>query len=79
MEVNNHNLIIYQQNLRKYTGSIYEIQSKSKNGNNRVVSFRVRIRSANFKYYKNFSSRVEAEAELIKQNIKNNLEIKNIF
>jgi len=65
--------------LRKYTGYVQEVRSRSRNGNNKVVSFCVEIRSANFKYQKNFPSRVEAEFELIKQNIKNKLEIKNIM
>jgi len=68
MEANNveHHDIIYPQSLRKYTGSIYENQSRAKNGNNnKITSFSVSIRTANFKYYKNFSSRVEAEVELI--------------
>jgi len=43
----------------------------------KIVSFRVRIKSPNFKFSKNFPSRQEAETELIKQNIKNKLEIKN--
>jgi len=77
MEVDNHGPIIYPQNIKKYTGFIQKARPKSINGNKKAISFCVRIRTANFKYYKKFSSRVEAEAELIRQNIKNNLEIKN--
>jgi len=77
MQVNNHDQIIYPQNLKKYTGSIFEVKSNAKNGNNKIVSFRVLIKTANFKYQKKISSRQEAEAELIKQNIKNKLKIKN--
>jgi len=79
MEVNNHDQIIYPQNLKKFTGYVQEVRSRSKNGNKKVISFRVRIRSLNFKYYKCFPSRQEAEADLIRQNIKNKLEIKNIL
>jgi len=82
MEVNNvgpHDQIIYPQNLRKYSGSIQKVRSKAKNGNNKIASFRVRIKSPNFKFSKCFPSRVEAKSELINQNIKNNLEIKNIM
>jgi len=81
MEVNNveHHDIIYSQNIKKYTGCLQEVQSKAKNGNNKIISFSVSIRTANFKYYKNFSSRVEAKSELIRQNIENKLEIKNIM
>jgi len=43
MEVNNHGLIIYPQNIKKYTGFIQEVRSKSINGNNKVLSFGVRI------------------------------------
>jgi len=78
MEINNHgqnNQIIYPQNLKKYTGWIEE--NKSKKNQYKIVSFRVRIKSPNFKFSKNFPSRQEAETELIKQNIKNKLEIKN--
>jgi len=80
MEVNNHgqnNQVIYPRNIKKYTGSIYERRSKAKNG--KASSFSVCIKVSNFKYCKNFSSRVEAEAVLIRQNIENNLEIKNIL
>jgi len=78
MEVNNveqHCQIIYPQNLRKYTGHIEEVRSK--NNHYKIVSFRVRIRSPNFKFSKCFPSRVEAKCEFIKQNIENKLEIKN--
>jgi len=44
-----------------------------------IVSYRVKIKSSNFKFNKSFPSRQEAEEELIRQNIKNNLEIKNIM
>jgi len=50
---------------------------KAKNGNNKIVSFNVCIRTADFKYFKCFPSRVQAKADLIRQNIKNKLEIKN--
>jgi len=76
MEVNNVGQIIYPQNLRKYTGHI-EAWSKLKDGHYKIVSFRLRIRSPNFKFSKCFPSRVEAKCELIKQNIENKLEIKN--
>jgi len=66
MQVNNCDQIIYPQNLKKYTGWIEENKSKAKDGNNKIVSFSVCIRTANFKYYKNFPLRQEAEAELIK-------------
>jgi len=82
MEVNNidnHGQIIYPQNIKKYTGSIQKFQSRAKNGNNKVFSFKLLIRTANFKYYKTFSSRVEAKFELIRQNIENKLEIRNIM
>jgi len=79
MQVNNHNWIVYPQNLKKYTGWIEEVRSKAKNGHNKIVSFCVKIKTVNFKYQKSFPSRQEAEAELIKQNIENNLEIKNIM
>jgi len=80
MEVDNHGLIIYPQNLRKYTGCVQKNRSRAKNGyNHKIISFSVSIRTANFKYYKNFSSRLEAEAELIQQNHENKLEIKNIM
>jgi len=79
MEVNNVGQIIYPQNLRKYTGWIYENQSKAKGRNNKISSFSICIKTANFKYYKGFSSRVEAKVELIRQNIKNKLEIKNMI
>jgi len=80
MEVNNirqNGEIIYPQNLKKYTGYIEEIQSKK--NRNTIVSFRVRIRSPNFKFSKCFPSRREAEEELVRQNIENKLEIKNIM
>jgi len=64
MEVNNRDQIIYPQNLRKFTGSIQGVRSKAKEGN-KIVSFRVLIKTANFLYQKNFPSRVEAEFELI--------------
>jgi len=70
------NQIIYPQNIKKYSGSIFEVLSNAKNGNNKIVSFRVRIKSPNFKFSKSFPSRQEAEVGLIKQNIENNLEIK---
>jgi len=82
MQVNNvgqHGEIIYPQNLKKYTGSIYENRSKARGKNGKISSFSVCIKVANFKYYKNFSSRVEAESKLRQQNIENNLEIKNIL
>jgi len=82
MEVKNvgqHGQIIYPQNLRKYSGYVKTMQSESKFGHNRIVSFRVRIRVANFKYHRNFKSRNEAETKLIQQNIENNLEIKNVM
>jgi len=44
-----------------------------------IISFRVRIRSPNFKFSKCFPSRQEAEEELIRQNIENRLDIKNIM
>jgi len=53
MEVNNrdqNNQIIYPQNIKKYTGCVEEIQSRAKNGNNKIVSFSVRIKTINFKY-----------------------------
>jgi len=75
MEVNNVEQIIYPQNLRKYTGSIYGVRSKSKNG--KITSFCVCIKTANFKYYKCFPSRQEAESVLIRLNHENKLEIKN--
>jgi len=43
----------------------------------KIVSFKARIRSPNFNFSKCFPSRQEAEEELIRQNIKNKLEIKN--
>jgi len=79
MEVNNVEQIIYPQNIKKYTCSIYENQSKARGRNNKISSFRVCIKIANFKYYKTFSSRVEAESKLRQQNIENKLEIKNIL
>jgi len=45
----------------------------------RLISFSICIKTANFKYYKCFPSRVEAETELIRQNHENKLEIKNIM
>jgi len=78
MEVNivgQHDQIIYQQNIKKYTGSIEDVQSS--NHHNRIILFCARIRLPKFKFNKNYSSRVDAGAELIRQNIKNNLEIKN--
>jgi len=80
MEVNNHgqnNQIIYPQNIKKYTGSIQVIRSRAKNGNNKIVSFFIRIITVNFKYQKCFPSKQEAESELIRQNIENKLDIKN--
>jgi len=80
MEVNNrdqNNEIIYPQNLKKYTGHIFGNRSTAKDGKNKITSFRVHIKTVNFKYEKTFPSRQEAEAELIKQNIENKLEIKN--
>jgi len=77
MEVDNHGQIIYPQNLRKYTGHIQENQSKAKSGSNKIVSFSTCIKTANFKYYKCFPSRLEAESELLRQNHENKLEIKN--
>jgi len=77
MEVNNVGQIIHPQNIKKYTGYVQELWSKAKGSNNKITSFIVCIKTANFKYYKNFPSRVEAKAELIRQNIKNKLEIKN--
>jgi len=82
MEVNingQNNQIIYPQNLKKYSGYVKTMRSQSKFGHNRIVSFKVRIRVANFKYHRNFKSKNEAEAELIRQNIENNLEIKNVM
>jgi len=82
MEVNNNrrnNWIIFPQNIKKYSGFIEEVRSREKNGNNNIVSFNVRIETENFKYYKNFKSRDEAEAELIRQNHENKLEIKNVI
>jgi len=78
MEVN-IGQIIYPQNIKKYSGSIYGLRSKAKNGNNKIVSFCVKIKTANFLYRKNFSSRVEAESELIRQNHENKLDIKNVM
>jgi len=69
--------MVRPQDLKKYTGSIYENRSKAKNGSNKIISFSACIKTANFKYYKCFPLRQEAEADLIKQNIKNKLEIKN--
>jgi len=80
MEVNDirqHSEIIYPQNLKKFTGCIEETQSRK--NRYKIVSFRVKIRSPNFKFSKSFPSRQEAEEELIRQNIKNKLEIKNTF
>jgi len=74
MEVNQ---IIYPQNIKKYTGSIHVVQSRAKNGNNKIALFFVHIKTANFKYQKCFPSKQEAESELIRQNIENKLEIKN--
>jgi len=79
MEVNNNDQIIYPQNIKKYFGSVQPVRSKSKSDYNKVISFLVSIRTINFKFYKNFPSRQEAEAELIRQNHENKLEIKNIF
>jgi len=73
----NHGQMIYPQNLIKYTGSIYQVRSNAKNGNNKIVSFRLFIKSVNFKYQKNFLSRQEAESELIRLNHENKLDIKN--
>jgi len=50
---------------------------RAKSGGNKIASFCVHIRTADFKYFKCFPSRVQAKAELIRQNIKNKLEIKN--
>jgi len=77
MEVNNHGQIIYPQNIRKYTRWIYEVRSRARGNNNKITSFSVCIKTANFKYYKCFPSKVEAKAELMRQNIGNKLEIKN--
>jgi len=63
MEVNNVGQIIYPQNLKKYTGCVEEIRSK--NNHYKIISFRARIRSPNFKFSKCFSSRQEGEVELI--------------
>jgi len=79
MEVNNHGPIIYPQNIKKYTGYIQEFQSKAKGSNNKITSFAACIKTANFKYYKNFPSRVKAKTELIRLNHENKLEIKNIM
>jgi len=82
MEVNNNgenNQVIYPQNIKKYSGRIQTIWSESKFGRNRIVSFMVRIRVANFKYNRNFKSRDEAEAELIRLNHENKLDIKNVI
>jgi len=78
MDVNNfgqHDQIIYPRNIKKYTGWIYGVRSKSKNG--KITSFRVCIKTANFKFYKCFPSRLEAESVLIRLNHENKLEIKN--
>jgi len=82
MQVNNHgqhDQIIYPRNIKKYTGLIEEVRSRAKGGNNKISSFGVLIKTANFLYQKNFPSRQEAESELIKQNHENKLEIKNIM
>jgi len=82
MEVNNHgrnNDIIYPQNLKKYSGWVHGLQSRAKNGNNNIVSFRACIKTKNFKYFKCFPSRQEAESELIRLNQENRLEIKNVM
>jgi len=80
MEIDNGPVqIIYPRNLKKYCGSIYGIRSKAKNNNNEIVSFRVQIKTHNFKYSRYFPSRQEAEEDLINQNIENRLEIKNLM
>jgi len=76
MEVNQ---IIYPQNIKKYTGSIQVVRSRAKNCNDKIVSFRVYIKTANFKYQKYFLSRQEAQSELIRLNHENKLEIRNIM
>jgi len=76
MEVNQ---IIYPQNIKKYTGSIFEVKSRAKGNNNKISSFCVRIKTANFKYEKNFLSKQEAESELIRLNHENKLDIKNVM
>jgi len=63
--------------LRKYTGYVQELQSKAKGSNNKISSFKVCIKTTNFKYYKKFPSRQEAESVLIRLNHENKLEIKN--
>jgi len=78
MEVDNGQ-IIYPQTLKKYSGSIEEVRSRAKDGNNRIVSFCARIKIANFKYFKCHPARQDAESDLIRQNIENDLEIKNIM
>jgi len=78
MEVNNGQ-IIYPQNLKKYSGTVYGIKSKAKNNNNEIVSFRARIKIKNFKYSRYFQSRQEAEEDLIRINIENKLDIKNLM
>jgi len=80
LEVNNvgqHDQIIYPQNIKKYTGSIEGVRSRAKNGDNKIVSFCVHIKTANFKYQKSFQLRQEAEVELMRLNHENKLEIKN--
>jgi len=42
--------IIYPQNIKKYTGSIFEVKSRAKGNNNKISSFGIRIKTANFKY-----------------------------
>jgi len=65
--------------LKKYSGWIYGIRSKAKNGYNNIVSFRACIKTENFKYFKCFPSRQDAESELMRLNQENRLEIKNIM
>jgi len=78
MEIDNGPVqIIYPRNIKKYTGSIYGLRSRAKNGNKNIVSFRVCIKTENFKYYKCFPSREDAESDLIRVNHENRLEIKN--
>jgi len=81
MEVNNNgqnNQIIFPQNLKKYSGSIYQVWSTTKDCN-KIISFRVLIKTADFLYQKNFPSRQDAESELIRLNHENKLDIKNVI
>jgi len=76
MEINNGQ-VIYPQNLKKYSGSIYGLWSRAKNIKNEFTSFCVHIKSTNFKYQKYYPSIQEAESELVRLNQENRLEIKN--